>query len=93
MISANTAASCSNTSRLAAARALDMQIYAGVWANRERLLASSRASGVPPPTFRISALPFGSAANLPCRKRIGNAARKSGQYQRREFTWRHTSRY
>src|SRR5258708_36281880 len=38
----------------------------------ERLLASSRACGVPPPTFRIAALPAGSAARrLTCRKTIG----------------------
>src|SRR2546428_8827498 len=30
--------------------------------DRERLLASSRASGVPPPTFRIAALPVESVA-------------------------------
>src|ERR1700737_2040712 len=43
--------------------------------DRERLLASSRASGVPPPTFRIAALPVASAARrLPCRKTIGGEA-------------------
>jgi hypothetical protein len=54
-----------------AAPALDTQIHVEYGADRERLLASSRASGILPTTFRIAVLPVGSAAgSLPSRRPI-----------------------
>jgi hypothetical protein len=42
-----------------AAPALDTQIHVEYGADRERLLASSRTSGILPTTFRIAVLPIG----------------------------------
>src|SRR5216684_6062308 len=54
-----------------AASALDTRIHVEYGADRERLLASSRASGILPTTFRIAVLPIGSAAgSLPGRRPI-----------------------